>query len=120
MKKLILASASPRRKELLEGLGLIFDVITSHLPEVREEGLPPHRVARQLARQKAEEVAGKVDSGIVIGADTLVVLDGEILGKPRDRRDAVHILRRLSGKTHEVITAVAIIDAATGRTLQCE
>ncbi|NOY53523.1 MAG: septum formation inhibitor Maf [Deltaproteobacteria bacterium] len=118
MKKLILASASPRRKELLRGLGLVFDVITSHLPEIREEGVPPRQVAQNLARGKACDVAGKLNDGIVIGADTLVVLDGEILGKPRDREDARRILRHLSGRIHEVITGVAVIDTASGRSLQ--
>lgn len=120
MQRLILASASPRRKELLENLGLDFEIITSDCPEVREERLSPRRVARKLALGKAVEVAGKIDSGIVIGADTLVVLEGKMLGKPCDHGDAVNILKRLSGKSHEVITAVAVIDAATGRTLQDE
>ncbi len=120
MKRLILASASPRRKELLEGLGLAFEIITSHCPEVWEKGLSPRQVARKLALDKADDVVGKVDSGIVIGADTLVVLEDEILCKPRDHGDAVRILKRLSGKSHEVITAVAVIDVATGQTLQGE
>jgi len=120
MERLILASASPRRKELLQGLGLVFEVMISHLPEHPEEGLPPQQIARKLARAKAEEVAGKLNDGIVIGADTLVVLDGEILGKPRDRREAAVILRHLSGRTHEVITGVTVIDTASGRTLQSE
>ncbi len=117
MKKLVLASSSPRRKELLRQIGLNFDVIPSSVPEEWEENSPPREVARKLAMDKAVDVATRLSSGIVIGADTIVVLEGSILGKPRDTDDAFKILSELSGNSHEVITAVALIETETGRTI---
>jgi septum formation protein len=114
MRRLILASASPRRKELLKGIGIDCEVIVSDVPEVWEAGLSPAGIARKLARDKAEAVAKTLPNGIVIGADTVVVLEGEVLGKPQDPTDAFRMLRALSGKVHEVMTAVAVIDIDQG------
>jgi septum formation protein len=110
MNRLVLASASPRRKALLMQIGLEFEVIPSTVAEHWNHDMAPVSVARQLARQKAEEVAGSLSSGIVIAADTLVVHEGQILGKPRDRDEALGTLRQLSGKVHHVITALMVME----------
>ncbi len=120
MKTLILASASPRRRDLLRRIGLSFEVIPSRIPEEWEEGLPPRETAKKMALKKAEQVATGLDSGIVIGADTLVVLDGTPIGKPQDPQAAFQLLQALSGKTHDVITAVALVNAEDGSRLQEE
>ncbi|MFN4149758.1 MAG: Maf family protein [Candidatus Sericytochromatia bacterium] len=108
--KLVLASASPRRKELLELVGATFDIIAGNIEEIIDESLPLTQKIEKLALQKAEAVA-KYLSGdfIVIGADTIVELDGEILGKPQNIDDAKRMIRNLSGKSHNVITAIALI-----------
>lgn len=115
MRKLILASSSPRRRRLLEQIGLAFDVIPSSVPEEWDRASVPLEIARRLARDKARDVAGRLSSGIVIGADTLVVLDGSLLGKPRNAEEAMDTLRKLSGRSHAVITAVVVVDAESGR-----
>ncbi|MBF8293817.1 MAG: Septum formation protein Maf [Bacteroidetes bacterium] len=110
---LILASRSPRRKRLLRQIGLKFTVRPS---DVREDVLdhePPERNAKRIALTKARQIAKGRKSGIVIGADTIVVLGKRILGKPRTQADARRMLRSLSGRTHTVYTAFALIDAAT-------
>ncbi len=114
---LILASSSPRRRELLQGLGLPFTVITSDVDETTESGLAPAEVVEQLALRKAGAVAEKVEGGIVLGSDTIVVLDGQILGKPVDEEDAFRMLSSLQGREHTVFSGVALIDAATGRSV---
>lgn len=115
---LILASASPRRKDILAQAGLSFRIIESDVDErvAAVAGLPPAELACRLALLKAEAVARRAGTGVVLGADTLVVADGRILGKPRDEADARDMLRRLAGRTHSVITGVAVVDAASGRT----
>lgn len=111
MSKIILASSSPRRKMLLEQLGLEFEVITSDIEEKVESGLSPEEVVKSLAYQKAKSVAnGLTGDYLVIGSDTIVALDNEILGKPIDYNDAYRMLKNLSGKTHEVMTGVCIIN----------
>jgi septum formation protein len=106
--RLILASGSPRRRELLEAAGFVFDVDPVHVDEThRAEELPEAYVER-LAREKALAGARRHPGAIVIGADTTVVLDGEVLGKPGDAEDAARMLRRLSGRTHEVVTGLAV------------
>jgi septum formation protein len=109
MRKLILASASPRRKHLLENLGLQFDIVP---PEV-EENAPhfgdPEKQALELAKMKARTVAPQYPEAIVLGADTIAVLHGHILGKPSDADHARRILRSLSGTTHRVISAVCAV-----------
>jgi len=111
---LVLASASPRRRELLAQLGVTFEVITADVPEVPQPGEPAATFARRVACDKAAMVARRCPGRCVLGADTVVVVDGEILGKPIDRADARRMLRRLSGRMHQVLTAVAFMDAAGG------
>ena len=114
MSKLILASASPRRKELLEQVGAIFEIIPAKGEEVITKE-NPHEVVMELALQKAKEVAdGQDNEHIILGADTVVVYDNKILGKPKDKADAVRILIQLSGNTHSVYTGVAIIQKTNG------
>ncbi len=107
---LILASGSPRRKQLLEEMGLNFKVLTKPIDEVFPNGLVPKEVAEILSRQKADAFHEKdfAENTLIITADTVVTLEGEILGKPSDRKDAIAILNRLSGKPHEVITGVTL------------
>jgi septum formation protein len=110
---LILASASPRRRELLTQAGYRFEIHASSVAEVRRSGEEAIRYATRLAQEKAEEVFASrrsLDSGalLVLGADTVVVCDGEVMGKPADAADAVRMLRALSGRTHHVVTGVAI------------
>lgn len=109
INNLILASASPRRKELLSLAGFDFEVITSSVDEVVDPMLEPCELVVSLAKQKAKDVAANNPGKTVIGADTVVVLNGKVLGKPRDEQDAVRMLQELSGKTHEVYTGVYIV-----------
>jgi len=143
MSRLVLASASPRRRELLAQAGFVFDVIPAHIPEEPREGEDPEAYVMRLAREKARAVfdglgaekqgqrdrgtegqrdrgtegqrdrgtEGQRDGIVVLGADTTVTLDRHILEKPRDAEDAKRMLRMLSGKTHRVITGVALVDA---------
>ncbi len=114
---IILASASPRRRALLRALNLPFTVAVSGVDEdAVDPALDPQTMVRLLARQKAEAVAREVRFGLVIGADTTVVLDELALGKPADPDDARAMLRRLRGRLHHVISGVAVIDAASGQT----
>lgn len=107
---IILASSSPRRKMLLEQIGLRFTIRVSDIEEDLTQALPPTRLTETLALQKARAAAGLLaDPALVIGADTLVADDDGILGKPRDAADAAHMLARLSGRTHRVITGVAVL-----------
>lgn len=111
---LILASGSPRRRELLAALGLPFTVVVSNEPEPLLDGISPREQTVQLALRKARAVAAAQSEGWVLGADTIVVLDGEILGKPSDPADAVAMLQRLRGRDHEVYTGLALVQASTG------
>lgn len=112
---LILASASPRRRELLRLLGQPFRVAVSHVPEPPFDGGDPAAYAVSLAQAKARQVAaGRKGPATVLGADTIVVLDGRVFGKPRDAAEAAAMLRALSGRTHEVITGLAVIGPAPG------
>jgi septum formation protein len=118
--KIVLASTSPRRFRLLKGLGLNISVVRSRVKESKFDVSNPEKLAKTLAIAKAQEAAQKVGKGIVIGADTIVVLRGKILGKPKNEREAKAMLRKLSGRTHEVMTGLAVIDASTGRkTIDC-
>lgn len=108
MQTLILASSSPRRKELLENLQLPFEVVSSDVDESFHENSTPDEVVTELAMRKAKAVYQERQESFVIGADTVVVCDGQILGKPNDEQDAFHMLKLLSGKTHSVFTGVAI------------
>lgn len=109
-----LASASPRRQELLRQLGLDFEVVPSRLDEVPLPGERPADYVQRVARDKAHYVARRIqEQGLaprpVLGADTEVVLDGEVLGKPRDRAHGLEMLRRLSGRTHDVLSGVCVV-----------
>jgi len=114
--KIILASTSPRRLELLRGLGLKVKVVGSRVKESKFDISDPEELVKTLAMSKAQEVARRTRSGLVVGADTIVVLGGKILGKPRDSEEAKSMLRELSGKTHEVLTGLAVIDASSSKT----
>jgi septum formation protein len=106
---LILASASPRRAELLRLLKLNFRIIPSAATEVWDEQLSPFEVCQLNARRKARAVAKKNPDSLVLGADTLVFLDGEIMGKPTSPADAERMLTRLQGRTHQVVTGISLI-----------
>jgi septum formation protein len=111
--ELILASSSPRRQELLREIGIPFQVHAANIDENQIMGEAPSAYALRLAREKAQVVAMHYPQSYVLGADTIVVVDGEVLGKPRDREDAVRMLRLLSGRGHEVITAVSLVAPGT-------
>lgn len=113
--RIILASQSPRRRELLSLVGIPHEVRPADLDERVLPGETPAAHAERLARAKAEAVAKREPEAVVIGADTIVVLDGDILGKPRDVSDAASMLHRLAGRTHTVLTAVAV--SRGGRTV---
>jgi len=117
MKKIILASSSPRRKELLELTGLRFRTDAVDYQERMDSDLEPHRLARFLSREKAKTAARRYDDAIIIAADTFIVFKGRVLGKPRTRTEALKMLELLNGKAHSVITGFTIIDASNRRTL---
>lgn len=106
--RIILASGSPRRKELLGRICREFEVIVSDCEEAVASTVP-EEVTKELSRQKAEAVAKNIPDAIIIGADTVVSVDGEILGKPKDRAEAYDMLKRLSGRTHQVSTGVTLV-----------
>lgn len=106
---LILASTSPRRAELLRHLQVEFQVVPSDALEVAHEYLSPLEICQLNAHRKARAVAKKIPDALVLGADTLVFLAGEILGKPRDLADARRMLKKLQGRTHQVVTGVSLI-----------
>ncbi len=109
--KLILASASPRRRELLTQVGVSFVIEVSDVEEVLDDTLSPELQVQSLALQKAQAVAAQHKDGLVLGADTVVVDAGSLLGKPQNTEEAAEMLRSLSGKWHQVMTAVALVDA---------
>jgi septum formation protein len=113
-KPLILASASPRRQELLREAGIAFEVYPAHIPEERSAGEPPLAYVLRLAEEKARAVARRFPGRHVLGADTTVVADEHVLEKPADYLDAARMLRLLSGRAHKVITAVSLV-APDGR-----
>ncbi len=117
MKTIILASASPRRKEILEKTGLKFKVDKSGCEEITDPGMRPHEIARFLSREKARHVAAKYRDALIIAADTLVFLRGRLFGKPCNEEDAKEMLKALSGKAHSVITGFTIIDTASNKEL---
>ncbi|MGG1664194.1 Maf family protein [Brevibacillus sp. NRS-1366] len=112
---LILASSSPRRRELLQNLGISFEVMTSDVDETTASGLSPEQVVKELSLRKAAAVAQRLTEGIVLGSDTIVVYQGQILGKPVDESDAFRMLSMLQGQEHTVYSGVALLDAATKR-----
>ena len=108
MNNIILASQSPRRKQLMEMAEIQFDIIVADVDETNPPGMPGHEVPEFLAKKKADAVAHLVQDAIVISADTVVLLDHHILGKPADAIHAKMILKRLSGRMHKVVTGVCI------------
>ena len=117
-----LASASPRRQELLRQLGLAFEAMPSNIPEAPQRAESPEAYVKRMAQDKARVVATLIaERGLprhpVLGADTEVVLQGEILGKPRDRVHGLEMLRRLAGRTHEVLTAISVRHGEKDETL---
>jgi len=108
---LVLASASPRRRALLEQLGIPLRIVPAHLDENVRAGEPAERYVLRLAREKAEAVQARHPNATILAADTSVVLNGAILGKPATADEAVEMLRRLCGRTHQVMTAVAVAGA---------
>jgi septum formation protein len=106
--QLLLASSSPRRKELLEAAGFTFDIVAAVVDEARHRGESPSAYVERLACEKARAGAAGRPTAVVIGADTAVVLEDEVLGKPADADDAERMLRRLGGRTHDVLTGVAV------------
>ena len=111
MKEFIVASASPRRKEILEMGGFSFRIIPSDCDETIDEKLSPEETVKILAERKALSVLSENKDAVVLGCDTVVALEDEILGKPTDREDASAMIKRLSGKTHRVCTGVCIADS---------
>ena len=109
MTDIILASASPRRSELMTLAGFRFDVICADIDEIVPEKALPQEVVMSLALQKAQAVAKDHRKSAVVGSDTVVALDGKILGKPRSEKEAAEMLRSLSGRIHKVYTGVAIV-----------
>ncbi len=118
MKRIILASRSPRRHDLLKNLNLDFEARVPRTIEKLNKSLSPCQQAQELARNKAWCVARDLQSEIVIGADTLVVMGDTVLGKPLNRNHAIEMLSFLSGRPHEVITGLCVIDCASGLVLQ--
>jgi len=112
-KNIILASSSPRRKALLKQIGIDFDVRESNIFEVFDFTKSPEENVQELALQKANAVIDSVENAIIIGADTIVVLNDQILGKPKTFDDAVNMLEQLSGETHKVFTGLALVDVPT-------
>ena len=113
METLILASASPRRAEILRAVGWPFEARAANINEAMAADESPSQYVVRLAREKAEAVAGERLFGLVLGADTIVVTGGRVLGKPRDAQEARHMLRLLRGGWHEVLTGVALVRAET-------
>jgi septum formation protein len=113
MKPIILASASPRRIALLKFLGCKFKIIRSKAEEKINPNLSPIQNVKRLSRIKALDVASRVSKGIIIAADTIVVFREKVLGKPKNKRKAQVMLRKLSGNEHKVITGITVIDAKT-------
>ncbi|HKR59328.1 MAG TPA: Maf family protein [Pyrinomonadaceae bacterium] len=113
--RLILASKSPRRAEILRAAGWTFETLAANIDETRQANETAVDYVQRLAQEKAEAVAKKLQSGLILGADTIVVVNDEILGQPRDKEDARRMLGLLSGKWHEVFTGVALLNAGNER-----
>ena len=115
MPKLVLASASPRRAEILRAAGWPFEALPANIDESRHDHEDATTYVKRVARAKAEVVTPSVTDATVVGADTVVVVDGEILGKPRDEEDARRMLRLLQGRWHQVLTGVAVCNGNVGQ-----
>lgn len=108
-RRLILASASPRRQELLQDLSYPFDIVAADCEEYFDRSLPIASAIEQIARQKALTVWEQHPEAVVLGADTMVCFKDQMMGKPENREDAYRMLKQLSGKTHTVVSGVAIV-----------
>ena len=113
-EKIWLASKSPRRAEILQAVGWPFEIMLAGIDEARRPSEAADNYVKRLAREKAMAIMDRIDAGLVLGADTVVVVDGEILGQPKNEEDARRMLKLLSGKWHEVLTGVALIRAGEG------
>lgn len=118
--KILLASQSPRRRQLLAALNMDFNIVSIDVEEVYPPGTPSAEVAASLSKLKATAYSGLKADELLITADTVVILDGEILGKPKDKREAVEMILRLSGKTHSVVTSVTFRTSGTLDTISDE
>lgn len=118
--RLILASASPRRRDLLTAMGVVFEIVPSAVEETLDRALSPAANAERLAYEKAADVAQRFPDRSVLGADTIVVVGGKILGKPANRGEAAEMLRSLSGTRHRVITGVCLLGPGEKRRLEHE
>ena len=116
--RIILASSSPRRKALLEKIGLSFDICHSNIDEDIKKGETPEEHCLRLAEEKAKEAAKNVKNGWIIGADTIVFIDNRILGKPSGIKEAWEMLNLLKGRYHKVCTAFCLLNAATGNKIK--
>lgn len=114
-KKIILASASPRRQTLFHQIGFDFEVRQSSIEEVFDKTKTPEENVIRLAEAKVLDIAKEIDDAFIIGADTIVVLNGEMMGKPVDDRDAFRMLNKLSGREHKVFTGFAIVDKPSNK-----
>ncbi len=114
-KRIVLASASPRRKEILKNIGLQFEIIPSDAEEKISEGLEPCMIVQELSLAKGAEVAARTKNAIIISADTIVCYDGKILGKPSGVEEAKEMLKMLSGNSHEVYTGISVTDSKSGK-----
>ena len=113
MEKIYLASTSPRRKQLLEQIGLDFEIIPSIYEEDMTIGMPPEDLAKHLSKGKAHSAAKNISNGIIIAADTFIVFDGMIMGKPHDEKTAKETLQKISGNIVQVITGLTVLDTET-------
>ncbi len=116
-RRIILASSSPRRRELLRLVGLNFEVEPGNYVEKMDLDMPPRSLARFLSRRKAEIVAAKYRDAVVIAADTFILFRGRLMGKPHTEKEARRMLEALNGKTHSVITGFTVIDTMSGKRL---
>lgn len=114
-RKIVLASRSPRRRKMLEQLGLEFEAVESNYDENMAALSDPYELAEFLSLKKAEAVAGNYEDAVVIGADTFTILENKFIGKPKDKDEARIILKNFSGKNHKVISGLAIIDTKNGK-----
>jgi septum formation protein len=117
MKQIVLASASPRRQELIKKLGRPFTVDPSSYEEDMTLDMAPHELARHLSKKKAQSVAKRHTNSLVIGADTIVVFKGRVIGKPLNEGEAYNTLRKLNGQAHQVITGFTIVDTKSSKVL---
>ena len=117
-RKIVLASKSPRRKQLLEQIGLKFEIKESEYEEDMQANKDPIELAKFLAFKKAEEVAKNYDDSIVIGADCFIIYQGKSVGKPKNKAEAKEMLKQFSGKEHKVVTGFAIVDTKTDKVIK--